>query len=103
MLTVIYHSAQKVIKDMNIMLHALCKKAKIDPTKLDGFSGAATACLSPSPAPSTSSSMGNQLQALGLGKQSNSRLSQRSSRSGSSSELQVSFLSLFYIETSFIS
>ncbi len=66
MLTVIYCSAQKVIKDMNIMLHALCKKADIDPTTLEGFIGAATACLLP--APSTSSSMGNQLQALALGK-----------------------------------
>ncbi len=28
MLTVIYHSAQKVIKDMNIMLHALCKRPR---------------------------------------------------------------------------
>src|SRR6266404_8120056 len=98
MLTVIYHSAQKVIKDMNIMLHALCKKAEIDPTKLDGFTGAATACLSPSPAPSTSSSMGNQLQALGLGKQLNSRSSQQCSHSGSSSELQVSFCLYFTLE-----
>ncbi len=101
MLTIIYFSsAQNRLKDIDIMLHALCKKASIDPTTLEGYTGASSAQPSRSPAPSarsTTSSMGKQMTTLDVaggtsGK--SSRASSRSGRSGSSSKSFLYFLTI---------